>query len=145
MALIVCKECGQEMSENAKVCPHCGNPNNKDNKKKEYFILGICIALIILIIIGGIFSIRSASTTYKYSRATIKVLEQYKNDEIDEEEAMEKLDKLGDELDEIQKEEDSSKLLSLELDISSIHADFLLDKITLSELDNYIFKLKTRY
>lgn len=35
MALIVCKECGQEMSENAKICPHCGNPNNLTKQEKR--------------------------------------------------------------------------------------------------------------
>lgn len=27
MALIKCKECGKEFSENADMCPNCGNPN----------------------------------------------------------------------------------------------------------------------
>lgn len=26
MALIKCEECGKEISDNAGVCPHCGNP-----------------------------------------------------------------------------------------------------------------------
>ncbi|MCH7905614.1 MAG: zinc-ribbon domain-containing protein [Armatimonadetes bacterium] len=26
MALIKCKECGREVSDNAASCPHCGNP-----------------------------------------------------------------------------------------------------------------------
>lgn len=30
MALINCKECGQEISDNASVCPHCGAPVIKD-------------------------------------------------------------------------------------------------------------------
>lgn len=29
MALITCKECGKEVSENASVCPHCGAPVEK--------------------------------------------------------------------------------------------------------------------
>lgn len=28
MALIKCKECGKEMSDHAKQCPHCGCDNN---------------------------------------------------------------------------------------------------------------------
>lgn len=35
MALISCKECGKEMSENAKVCPNCGNPNTLTEKEKK--------------------------------------------------------------------------------------------------------------
>ncbi len=30
MALINCKECGQQISDSAKVCPHCGAPVVKD-------------------------------------------------------------------------------------------------------------------
>lgn len=34
MALIQCNECGKEISDKAKSCPHCGSPVNElDNKK----------------------------------------------------------------------------------------------------------------
>ena len=106
---------------------------------------GICIASIILLIIGGIVFVRIGSVTYKYSRAAIEILEQYKNDKVDEEEVMKKLSRFKEELEEIQTEGDDSKILSLKTDIFSIYTDFLVDKVTLSELDNYIFELKTRY
>lgn len=35
MALINCKECGKEMSENATVCPNCGNPNTLTKEEKQ--------------------------------------------------------------------------------------------------------------
>ena len=35
MALIKCSECLKEISENAKTCPHCGNPIKKIKPKKE--------------------------------------------------------------------------------------------------------------
>jgi uncharacterized membrane protein YvbJ len=32
MALIKCSECGKEISDKAKECPHCGNPiNSREN------------------------------------------------------------------------------------------------------------------
>ena len=36
MALIICPECGKEVSTAADSCPHCGYPikNNKKKKKK---------------------------------------------------------------------------------------------------------------
>lgn len=145
MALIKCSECGKEISDKAKTCPNCGNYNNKANKKRDYIIIGICIASIILLIIGGIVFVRIGSVTYKYSRAAIEILEQYKNDKVDEEEVMKKLSRFKEELEEIQTEGDDSKILSLKTDIFSIYTDFLVDKVTLSELDNYIFELKTRY
>lgn len=33
MALIECKECTKEFSDNAKSCPHCGNPIGEQTKK----------------------------------------------------------------------------------------------------------------
>ena len=46
MAMIVCTECGKEISDKAKICPHCGYPmthfNQNDNvKKKSYLKRGI--------------------------------------------------------------------------------------------------------
>ncbi|MCX8074803.1 MAG: RDD family protein [Clostridia bacterium] len=32
MALIKCNECGQDVSEHALACPHCGNPMAQENK-----------------------------------------------------------------------------------------------------------------
>ena len=51
MALIKCKECGQEISKNAKICPHCGKKNK--NKKVWFLIVG---AIILFLIIANIFS-----------------------------------------------------------------------------------------
>ncbi len=45
MALIACKECGENVSTKAKACPHCGNP-----AKKETFLRDIFLALIIIFI-----------------------------------------------------------------------------------------------
>lgn len=33
MAIIKCPECGQQMSDNAKTCPHCGYQYNKEKQK----------------------------------------------------------------------------------------------------------------
>ncbi len=59
MALINCKECGKEMSENATICPNCGNPNTltkeekqeaiKDKKENSIMLIIGTIFLIILI------------------------------------------------------------------------------------------------
>ena len=35
MALIKCRECGNEMSENATSYPHCGNPNTLTKEEKQ--------------------------------------------------------------------------------------------------------------
>lgn len=57
MALIKCKECGKEMSDTVKKCPHCGYVN-KELKKEKNFIqknkkLIIIIGIIIVVCIAG--------------------------------------------------------------------------------------------
>ena len=37
MALIKCNECGNEISDKAKVCPNCGNPITTNKKKKKSY------------------------------------------------------------------------------------------------------------
>lgn len=58
MALIKCPECGQQISDKAKVCPYCGHPiayeNVKGNmthffKQKWVKIVGIIIFIYIVL------------------------------------------------------------------------------------------------
>ena len=35
MAMIVCTECGKEISDKAKMCPHCGNPMTEQSPTEE--------------------------------------------------------------------------------------------------------------
>lgn len=51
MALIKCSECGKDISEKAKKCPHCGVKPKKKPKNKLTHILKITIAIILLIAI----------------------------------------------------------------------------------------------
>ena len=50
MAIIKCKECGNNISSEAKSCPKCGYNNKKNNK--IFMILGV-ILVICIIIMGG--------------------------------------------------------------------------------------------
>ena len=61
MAIIKCKECGQEVSSKAENCPQCGNPINE--KLKEGCFLQtlnigcmVTIIIIVFIVILGIIS-----------------------------------------------------------------------------------------
>lgn len=49
MALINCGECGSKHSENAEICPSCGNPNPASIIKKAYSGLGGFVAWIWLL------------------------------------------------------------------------------------------------
>lgn len=56
MAMIYCKKCGKEITDNCTRCPNCGEPNNID-KEKEGNTSTAIIAIIFFIIIGiGLFT-----------------------------------------------------------------------------------------
>ena len=69
MSMIICKECGKEISDKANVCPHCGYPvqavsttqKSKDNSKKKDSALSIWAAILGLFTytcwLGGILAI----------------------------------------------------------------------------------------
>src|ERR1035438_1889223 len=55
MALIKCTECGQDISTEAKMCPHCGKPNTpivieqkQKGKNGWKFLLALFVFIIIL-------------------------------------------------------------------------------------------------
>lgn len=54
MALKPCKECGREISTEAKACPHCGK-QNPTGMKTSPLAMG-CLVLIVLVIVGKIIS-----------------------------------------------------------------------------------------
>ena len=51
MALIKCKECNKEISDNAKQCPNCGVTIKKGNKTLLFLAIGATIVIIIIVII----------------------------------------------------------------------------------------------
>ena len=63
MALIKCKECGNEISENATACPHCGCPVNIPTKSKNILKKRAMIA-IPLVVIGGLIAYLIVMTIY---------------------------------------------------------------------------------
>lgn len=58
MALIKCKECGKEISDNAKQCPHCGVELKKDTTTLKIIVISI-ITMILTIFIIWLFFIAS--------------------------------------------------------------------------------------
>lgn len=46
MGLIYCKACGKQISDNAKSCPSCGEPQKRGNKIFYYLLIIAAIALI---------------------------------------------------------------------------------------------------
>lgn len=54
--MVICRNCKNPMSENAKICPSCGVKNSKPLYKKAWFII-----LVIIVVIGMIASIGGGS------------------------------------------------------------------------------------
>ena len=52
MALVECKACGKQISENAKECPHCGEPVAQ--KKKTSLLTWFVLILFIFFIVGTV-------------------------------------------------------------------------------------------
>ncbi|WEH92317.1 zinc ribbon domain-containing protein [Acinetobacter soli] len=53
MALINCKECGAQVSTQAKTCPNCGAKVKKPTSKLTWIILGVIVFGILASMIGG--------------------------------------------------------------------------------------------
>lgn len=61
MALTICTECGKEISDKAKICPHCGCPVKKQvkikinhkNKKYIFLLFPFVVIVIISVILFG--------------------------------------------------------------------------------------------
>ena len=68
MALIKCKECGKEISENATTCPHCGAKNKNNNETASTGVKVICFLIPLVGII--IFAI-NISTKPKYAKGCL--------------------------------------------------------------------------
>ncbi len=56
MALVACRECGQKISTEAKVCPHCGvqHPTGKPSNNAGKGCLTVIIIIVLIVIIGAI-------------------------------------------------------------------------------------------
>ncbi|MBR6029733.1 MAG: zinc ribbon domain-containing protein [Clostridia bacterium] len=87
MALIECVECGQQISDQAEFCPHCGRPTGKKPKQVQYqyklrlgsatsnSFAGFLKFCSIVALIGGLIisflAARREVTTYRYSTETV--------------------------------------------------------------------------
>lgn len=82
MALIKCPECGKEISDTAKVCPHCGYKKPLKNPLNVFFythprILGVILAVIILgifywLVSKGIFNDKETREMFKRADQVIE-------------------------------------------------------------------------
>lgn len=63
MALIYCRECGEQISEQAQSCPKCGAPSNPQNKKGNNKGLWIAVIFIMVLMAGAYFYFTTLNTS----------------------------------------------------------------------------------
>lgn len=84
MAMIKCPECGQEISDESKVCIHCGYNFRKPQKKKKWIlIVGIIIMLIAIAMAIGMKTINANQGYYddnKWGTTKDEIKEKYGDD-----------------------------------------------------------------
>ena len=61
MAMVKCRECGQEVSDQAETCPHCGIKHPKKKANGCLIIIGLLVLFVIIIVVGGNSGSNSAS------------------------------------------------------------------------------------
>ncbi len=68
MALIKCKECGKEISSQAKLCPNCGKPTGRSGCRASSLIIVIGAVFIFAILISNLSKHSSKSPIQKSSQ-----------------------------------------------------------------------------
>ncbi len=140
MALIECKECKKEISDEAKICPNCGakTEKSKQDMKKLYKTLRTGLIILAIVICFGIFYINRP--LYKYSREAISILNDYKSGKITKEEAWKQIDNLHDVVSSKFDNNHEQKYLSLAIDLNG--ASISLSTGTTTKIDESIKELK---
>jgi DNA-directed RNA polymerase subunit RPC12/RpoP len=60
MALSYCTACGQQVSDEARNCPHCGHPRKKSRSPILWMVLGVLVFLVIVGILASVGASKSA-------------------------------------------------------------------------------------
>jgi len=87
MALIKCKECGADISEHAKKCPHCGvvitSANSQGQNKRSKSMWIWCVSAVIIISICVVFYLMQSPKTEKANNDNIHGTETANQAEVD--------------------------------------------------------------
>jgi len=73
VSLIKCPECSKEISDQAKVCPHCGytiSPSKRHPSLPLKILAGICALIAILVLLSGFFDFSKSVGASKKSEET---------------------------------------------------------------------------
>lgn len=129
MAMIKCPECEKEISDTAKLCPHCGYKIKSPLKKGKalHIILAMCAILVVALVtfwIGNKKPSAISDEAYEEAERAIKIVDRYIDGEIDVNELCEKLDGITYSTDENEEYADDDYvgmcILGLQIDASGI-------------------------
>ena len=124
MALIKCKECGKDISDQATTCPNCGAKTDIAIHKKKNIVLTLIAILFIAIILTSIYFVKSNDPLYKYGHKAINLLNDYKNYKIETIDLVEKLEQISDDIrNESNKEQDTLKSSSMSTLSVTLYSD----------------------
>ena len=147
MALIKCKECEKNISDQAKVCPHCGAPTEiskeirRISNKILYCIIISIVTLFVIIICAN--GIRCNRKSYIYGKQAIDILNSLKEDKISQSVAYDRLEKIRENVREEYSKLDSNsseynRLFLIGSHILGVQIDITGGKITILEINNSI-------
>lgn len=142
MALIKCKECGKEISDQATTCPNCGAKTETAKHKKKNIITVLFIILIIAIVGTSVYFVKSNNPLHKYSQEAITILKKYKNNELSNNDAGDKINTIYNYVDKDYSINDNIDYLSLRSILSLIQSKLYFDGIDFKEIDTYIKELR---
>jgi len=128
MSIIICHECGKEMSNAAKSCPNCGAPNKivSENKKDGAKLIVFVVVALVLISAAIVWYASQNpdidKTTYNLGKQAIEITDDYLDGIISGGEARHKLDNVHERL----KNNDDTETLLVSIDITLISSGIFL-------------------
>jgi RNA polymerase subunit RPABC4/transcription elongation factor Spt4 len=129
MSLIKCQECGNEISDKAKTCPHCGYKVKKYNKKNIVIISSLSVMVIAIIIIIYFFQNGKPSEysvqAYNYGIDALMVADNYLDKDYDYDEAYSELGIIKNKLDILHNKDDDIDTFVLGVDVLILSSTML--------------------
>ncbi len=142
MALIKCRECGKQISDKAKTCPHCGVKNSSGMSTKKKNIIITCSLIVIVVVVAMILIFKKGPLDV-YKSTMIDALEEYRVGKIDRKELRNKMDSISSKLNDYDRnEKDSFKALSISVEAGYISMKLLSDDASNKQINEWIAEIK---
>lgn len=86
MALVKCPECNKEISNQSKMCPHCGYKTNSQKNKRTVKLILCLLGMVLFIVLIAVIIDMCTTTTDEYEEKLRNSVQEYNEvvDRIDE-------------------------------------------------------------